>query len=68
MGPCVIKKMVGPTQAFTFKNLKNQWGPGPPGPLGDDATPGQYYMTVILGLDQFKVDLSSLFSFESSDI
>ena len=40
MGPCVTKKMVGPTQAFTLKNLKNWWGPGPPGPLGD-ATPVQ---------------------------
>ena len=38
MGPCVTKIMVGPTQAFTFKNLKNWQGPGPPGPL-DDATP-----------------------------
>ena len=40
MGPCEIKKMVGPTQGFTFENLKNWWGPGPPGPLGD-ATPVQ---------------------------
>merc|ERR1711978_453786 len=30
--------MVGPTCAFTLQNLKNWWGPGPPGPLGD-ATP-----------------------------
>ena len=38
MGPCVTKKKMGPTQAFTFKNLKNWWGPGPPGPLGDATT------------------------------
>ena len=47
MGPCVLKKMEGPSILLFGKIPKNWRGPGPPCPLGD-YTPGMYKLENLL--------------------